>query len=105
MTWKTTFAKGQRWGHDSNALSGAKHRRRTADWWPSGVRPFLIILALDTTTRAGSVAVVRDGETLSETAGDPSLTHGQRLPSDLARARETAGVDLDDVGLLAVVAG
>jgi tRNA threonylcarbamoyladenosine biosynthesis protein TsaB len=51
------------------------------------------------------VAVVRDGETLGEIGGDPSLTHGQRLPSDLGRALETAGVDLDEVGLLAVVAG
>ena len=51
------------------------------------------------------MAVLRDGETLSEISGDPSLTHGQRLPSDLGRALETAGVALDEVGLLAVIAG
>ena len=51
------------------------------------------------------MAVLRDGETLSEITGDPSLTHGQRLPSDLGRALDGAGVALDDVGLLAVVAG
>jgi tRNA threonylcarbamoyladenosine biosynthesis protein TsaB len=51
------------------------------------------------------VAVLRDGELLSEISGDPSFTHGQRLPSDLGRALETAGVALDDVGRLAVVAG
>src|SRR5262245_33855383 len=72
---------------------------------PPGGRPFLVILALDTTTRAGSVAVLRDGDTLSEITGDASLTHGQRLPSDLGRALDAAGVALDDVRLLAVVAG
>lgn len=51
------------------------------------------------------MAVLRDGETLSEITGDASLTHGQRLPSDLGRALDTAGVALDDVRLLAVVAG
>jgi tRNA threonylcarbamoyladenosine biosynthesis protein TsaB len=94
-------------GHDSNALSGAKHRSITSDLTRSrqGGRLFLVILALDTTTRAGSVAVLRDGELLSEISGDASLTHGQRLPADLGRALDTAGVALDDVGLLAVVAG
>jgi tRNA threonylcarbamoyladenosine biosynthesis protein TsaB len=51
------------------------------------------------------VAVLRDGETLSEITGDASLTHGQRLPADLGRALDAAGVVLDDVRLLAVVAG
>jgi tRNA threonylcarbamoyladenosine biosynthesis protein TsaB len=51
------------------------------------------------------VAVLRDGETLSEITGDASLTHGQRLPLDLGRTLDAAGVGLDDIGLLAVVAG
>jgi tRNA threonylcarbamoyladenosine biosynthesis protein TsaB len=51
------------------------------------------------------VAVLRNGDTLSEISGDPSLTHSQRLPSDFGRALETAAVALDEVGLLAVVAG
>jgi tRNA threonylcarbamoyladenosine biosynthesis protein TsaB len=92
-------------GHDSNALSGVKLRSITSDPEPPGGRPFLVILALDTTTRAGSVAVLRDGEPVSEISGDPTVTHGQRLPADLGRALERAGVDLDEVGLLAVVAG
>ena len=92
-------------GHDSAALSGAKHRSITSDSEPPRGSAFLIILALDTTTRAGSVAVLRDGEIVSEISGDPSLTHGQRLPADLGRVLETAGVALDDVGRLAVVAG
>ena len=51
------------------------------------------------------MAVLRGRDTLSEITGDASLTHGQRLPSDLGRALDAAGVALDDVGLLAVVAG
>lgn len=65
----------------------------------------LLILALDTTTRAGSVAVVRDGELVCEIAGDPARTHGQRLPADLTRALDGARVRVADVELLAVAAG
>jgi len=43
------------------------------------------VLALDSTTRAGSVALVEDGVVLDERAGDPSRTHGERLPAELAQ--------------------
>jgi tRNA threonylcarbamoyladenosine biosynthesis protein TsaB len=49
--------------------------------------------------------VLRDGEVLAELEGDPAVTHGQRLPGDLLRALEKAGVALDAVELLAVAAG
>jgi tRNA threonylcarbamoyladenosine biosynthesis protein TsaB len=65
----------------------------------------VLVLALDTTTRAGSAAVVRDGAVVLEEAGDPALTHGQRLPRDLMRLLDRAGVQLDDVDLFAVAAG
>lgn len=65
----------------------------------------MLILALDTTTRAGSLAVVREGEIAYEMTGDPSLTHGQRLPADVARVCEGAGVALREVDLFAVAAG
>lgn len=65
----------------------------------------MLILALDTTSRAGSLAVVRDGELVHEMSGDPALTHGQRLPLDFARACEAAGVALRDIELFAVAAG
>jgi tRNA threonylcarbamoyladenosine biosynthesis protein TsaB len=68
-------------------------------------RHLLIILGLDTTTRSGSAAVLRDGEVLSDVSGDPALAHGQRLPADIGRALDAAGVSLDEVALLAVVAG
>jgi tRNA threonylcarbamoyladenosine biosynthesis protein TsaB len=65
----------------------------------------VLVLALDTTTRAGSVAVVRDGAVLSDLVGDASLTHGARLPNDLIRALEIASVPLESIDLLAVAAG
>jgi tRNA threonylcarbamoyladenosine biosynthesis protein TsaB len=65
----------------------------------------MLILALDTTTRAGSAAIVRDGAIVREHVGDPSLTHGQRLPADLMHLLEAAHVRLDAVDLFAVAAG
>lgn len=68
-------------------------------------RLVLLILALDTTTRRGGVALLRDQRVLAETTGDPEVTHGQRLPADLMRTLEAAGVRLEDVALLAVADG
>ncbi len=65
----------------------------------------MLVLALDTTTRAGSAAVVRDADVLAEHTGDPAITHGQRLPSDLVAVLDRAGVRLDDIDLFAVAAG
>lgn len=65
----------------------------------------MIILALDTTTRAGSVAVLSDGYVITELVGEASLTHGQRLPNDLLHALEQASLTIDEVDLLAVTAG
>ncbi len=65
----------------------------------------VLVLALDTTSRAGSVAVVRDGALAGEAIGDPAVTHGARLPLDLVRALEAAAVDASTIDLLAVAAG
>lgn len=65
----------------------------------------MLVLALDTTTRAGSVAVVDDGGVRSLIVGDASVTHGARLPTDLMRALDEAGVPLASLDLLAVAAG
>ncbi len=65
----------------------------------------MIILAIDTTTRAGSIAVVHDTVVRVERAGDASVTHGQRLPGDVADVLSAAGVRIEDVDLLAVAAG
>jgi tRNA threonylcarbamoyladenosine biosynthesis protein TsaB len=65
----------------------------------------LIILALDTTTSAGSAAVLRDADVLAASIGDPAVTHGQRLPADLDRVLRQAALRIDDVELFAVAAG
>ena len=65
----------------------------------------MIIVALDTTTKSGSVALLHDGIVRIERPGDPTVTHGQRLPADLAEVLELAGVRIEDVDLLAVAAG
>lgn len=65
----------------------------------------MIVLSLDTTSRAGSVAVVHDDVVRVEIAGDAAITHGQRLPLELKRALDDAAVSIDAVDLFAVVAG
>jgi tRNA threonylcarbamoyladenosine biosynthesis protein TsaB len=65
----------------------------------------VLVLALDTTTRSGSVAVVKDGTIVAELVGDGARTHGERLPRELMAALEQASVTLDAVDLLAVAAG
>ncbi len=65
----------------------------------------MLILAVDTTTRAGSLALVRDDVVVREHRGDPARTHAQRLPLDLMDLCGAAGVEVRDVDLYAVAAG
>jgi tRNA threonylcarbamoyladenosine biosynthesis protein TsaB len=65
----------------------------------------MIVLALDTTTRAGSAALLRNGDVLAGLSGDPALTHGQRLPGELVRLLDDARIPLAEISLLAVAAG
>lgn len=81
----------------------AKHRSITSQADGSGGH--LRILAIDTTTRAGSTAVLDDQHVVIERSGDGAITHAERLPLEIARTLEAAGVRLDAIGLLAVVAG
>ena len=63
------------------------------------------VLALDTTTRAGSVALVDENEIVEERPGDPSRTHGQRLPAEVLAVLEAHGVGLSAIDVFAVAAG
>jgi tRNA threonylcarbamoyladenosine biosynthesis protein TsaB len=65
----------------------------------------LTILSLDTSSAAGSAALVRNGEVLLERAGDPARTHGARLPAELMALLREADVGLADVGRFAVSIG
>jgi tRNA threonylcarbamoyladenosine biosynthesis protein TsaB len=59
------------------------------------------VLALDTTTRAGSVALVVDDRVIDQRAGDASRTHGERLPAELA----ALGAAWPTIDVFAVAAG
>ncbi len=65
----------------------------------------MIILALDTTTRGASVAVADGDRILALLPGDESRTHGERLPAEIARALEQAGIPRDRIDLIAVATG
>jgi tRNA threonylcarbamoyladenosine biosynthesis protein TsaB len=65
----------------------------------------LLILALDTTTRGGSVAVADGDRIVAVLPGDESRTHGERLPGELARALEQAAITRERIDLLAVATG
>lgn len=65
----------------------------------------MLILSLDTTTRGGSVAVVRDDQLLALVPGDAGRSHTERLPAEMAIALAQAGVTPTDIDLLAVATG
>ena len=63
------------------------------------------VLALDTTTRAGSAALVENDRVVDARDGDGARTHALRLPGeivDLARANQWA---LSSIDLFAVASG
>jgi len=103
-------AKGKRQkGQGRWAKAAASREARVAASITLGLRAAwretLLILALDTTTRGGSVAILRDGDIAACVTGDPAITHGERLPGDFARVLGLAGAHLADLDLLAVAAG
>ena len=63
------------------------------------------VLALDTTTRAGSVALVDDGRVIGERGGDASRTHAERLPAEIVALVDACGLALADIDLFAVASG
>lgn len=65
----------------------------------------MLILALDTSSAAGSAAVVRGDRVLIERAGDGSRTHGERLPRELIAVLDAAHVDLHQIDCFAVSIG
>src|SRR5688572_24036276 len=63
------------------------------------------VLALDTTTRELSAAVVEDDRVLAEHIGDHARAHAERLPGDLLRVLSEAGAELSSIDIFAVAAG
>ncbi len=65
----------------------------------------MIVLALETATRDGSVAVTHDGHLLAARRGDAARPHATRLPHDLLSIVSDCGLALSNVDLLAVCLG
>ncbi len=65
----------------------------------------MVILTLDTTTRAGSSAIWIGDRVMREQIGDPERSHAERLPNDLARLLAHYGFAIRDVSLWAVASG
>jgi len=65
----------------------------------------MLVLALDTTTRGGSCAIVEAGGPVVEVAGDAARAQAERLPVDLAATLDRAGLALDAIDALAVATG
>ncbi len=63
------------------------------------------VLSLDTTTRAGSVALMIDGRVVEERSGDASRTHAERLPAEMITLLAAHGRTLADIDLFAVASG
>lgn len=65
----------------------------------------MLVLALDSSTRRGSVALARDGALLDVRVGDPAVRQAVRLPGALSDVLAAHGQTWHDVDLLAVAAG
>ena len=63
------------------------------------------VIALDSTTRAGSVALVEDDCVIDERAGDASRSHAEWLPGEIVDLAAAHGVALAEVDLFAVASG
>jgi tRNA threonylcarbamoyladenosine biosynthesis protein TsaB len=63
------------------------------------------VLALDTTTHAGSVALIVDDRIIEERAGDASRSHAERLPAEIVALAAAHDLAIGDVDLFAVASG
>lgn len=63
------------------------------------------VLALDTTTLDGSLAIVDGDRLVIDRAGHPARSHAERLPGDLIDALNEASLTLGAIDLFAVVSG
>src|SRR3954463_2446186 len=63
------------------------------------------VLALDTTTRAGSAALVEDDRIVDERSGDGTRTPALRLPGELLTLADANGWALSAIDLYAVASG
>ncbi len=72
---------------------------------PISDNPALLILAINTATRIGSVALARGRNVLSLQASDRETSHSIDLITTIESAIKSAGAKLNDVDLFAVASG
>src|ERR1700680_3742116 len=65
----------------------------------------MLILAVDTSTRTGSAALLRDSQVLAEISGYGATPFSTRLFRDIALLQERQNFSLDQVDVFAVAAG
>ncbi len=65
----------------------------------------MLILSVDTSSRTGSAALLRDSEILAEVSGYEETLYSNRLFRDIAVLQERANVRLNQVDVFAVAAG
>ncbi len=65
----------------------------------------VLILAIETSTASGSLALARDGQLLEVSSGDPSRTHGERLPGEAQVLLQRHGFTNKAVDCYAVALG
>jgi tRNA threonylcarbamoyladenosine biosynthesis protein TsaB len=65
----------------------------------------MLILAVDTSTRTGSAAILRDSQVLAEISGYEETPYSTRLFRDVAALQERTDIGLDQVDVFAVAAG
>jgi tRNA threonylcarbamoyladenosine biosynthesis protein TsaB len=69
------------------------------------IRSSVLTLALDTTSRRGSAALLHPDGSVDCLEGDASRTHGERLPGEIIALLARNNVELKDIDLYAVAAG
>jgi tRNA threonylcarbamoyladenosine biosynthesis protein TsaB len=65
----------------------------------------MLILAIDTSTRMGSAAILRDSTVLAEVSGYEETPYSSRIFRDVALLQDRAGCTLDQIDVFAVAAG
>src|SRR5437763_3931351 len=95
------FGPRQRYGRSLGIVAQALQQMGNREY---NIQP-MRILALDTSTAAGSAALAEDGCVTIARAGDGSRTHGERLPRELMALLDAAHVTLAEIDRFAVAIG
>ncbi|MEP6635215.1 MAG: tRNA (adenosine(37)-N6)-threonylcarbamoyltransferase complex dimerization subunit type 1 TsaB, partial [Acidobacteriota bacterium] len=88
-------------------LSNAEDQRPTPMKPQSGTAKVdeLLVLAVETAGRGGSVALVRGQRVVALAAGDPGISHSNTLLSDIQQCLDSSGVSLKEIDLFAAASG